>query len=73
MVNDCLLDFFSFFVVHYLRNTFFFSFFFCCSIFMASLPFIPSVTVNYPSSVMTLLILSLEQVRNKLQAKKMNH
>lgn len=28
MVNDCLLDFFSFFVVHYLRNTFFFSFFF---------------------------------------------
>ena len=37
---------------------------------MASLPFIPSVTVNYPSSVMTLLILSLEQVWNKLQAKK---
>ena len=37
---------------------------------MASLPFIPSVTVNYQSSVMTLLILSLEQVWNKLQAKK---
>ena len=37
---------------------------------MASLPFIPSVTVNYRSSVMTLLILSLEQVWNKLQAKK---
>ena len=37
---------------------------------MESLPFIPSVTVNYPSSVMTLLILSLEQVWNKLQAKK---
>ena len=37
---------------------------------MASLPFIPSVTVNYPSFVMTLLILSLEQVWNKLQSKK---
>ena len=37
---------------------------------MASLLFIPSVTVNYRSSVMTLLILSLEQVWNKLQAKK---